>query len=40
MYPNKVHLTKEWTYGNRIQGVVIKEDPNLPKPDIDPDDYE
>lgn len=31
---------KDWTYVNGIQGVTFDHKQNLPKPDINPEDYE
>ena len=36
----KMNTLKEWTYENGIQGVVLNNNSNLPKPDINPADYD
>lgn len=36
----KMNTLKEWTYENGIQGVVLNNNSNLPKSDINPADYD
>ncbi len=31
---------KDWTYANGIQGITFDNNQNLPKPDINPEDFE
>ncbi len=35
-----MNMLKDWTYENGIQGVVLNNNSNLPKPDINPADYD
>ena len=36
----KMDKLKDWTYENGIQGIEFSSDPGVPKPTIDPKDYE
>ena len=36
----KMNMLKDWTYENGIQGVVLNNNSNLPKPDINLADYD
>lgn len=36
----KMNMLKDWTYENVIQGVVLNNNSDLPKPDINPEDYD
>ena len=35
-----MNMLKDWTYENGIQGVVLNNNSNLPKSDINPADYD